>query len=149
MSDLKNSISLVRNALRFIRPLAKLETDLTNLIGIELLEKNAEEVTKKHEERQATLKEQNTSLESQLVSKRETVREEIEKINKHVDEEKTKVVGEWDKRISQKKEELAQLQRNVNEASARYKVLETNERGLQNKVDRLKSVVRETETLVK
>lgn len=148
MSDLRNSISIIRNALSFIRPLTKLETNLENLIKLELVEKNAEEVTKKHEEKHISLEELNRSLDSQLAIKKGTLREEINKVNKIINDEKTKAIKVWDGQVSQKKEELEQLQGKVNEASLRLKNIETNQYKLQSKIDKLKSVVKETVNLV-
>lgn len=148
MSDLRNSISIIRNALSFIRPLVKLQTNLENLIKLELVEKNAEEVTKKHEEKHESLEKLNSSLDSQLAIKKGTLREEINKVNKIINDEKTKAIKVWDGQVSQKKEELEQLQGKVNEASLRLKNIETNQYKLQSKIDKLKSVVKETVNLV-
>ncbi len=148
MSDLRNSISIIRNALSFIRPLTRLQTNLENLIKLELVEKNAEEVTKKHEEKHVSLEKLNRSLDSQLAIKKGTLREEINKVNKIINDEKIKAIKVWDGQVSQKKEELEQLQGKVNEASLRLKNLETNGHKLQSKIDKLKSVVKETVNLV-
>ncbi len=144
MSDLRNSISIIRNALSFIRPLTRLETNLENLIKLELVEKNADEVKKKHEEKHESLEKLNRSLDSQLAIKKGTLREEINKVNKIVNDEKTKAIKVWDGQVSQKKEELEQLQEKVNEANSIYKNLKIDKRTLEEKVAQLKSVVEKT-----
>ena len=144
--DLKHAIADFKHVERFLKGLTKI---IQHLELLDSLEKQVVELTEKvkaKENKIVLIEEQVKAAGNKLTVKKENVATEIESINASIQEDKTKVIAEYDATIVIKKSELEVLEERSRGFIVNNKTLKQENDSLKTQVNNLKSVIGKTES---